>query len=76
VASIVQGIGSFREAAGAAMARGGGVDRCGSPPARLLALVVVVACTAVVGDAKVGHVEEGHRRSMLANGLGSAPPMG
>ncbi|NP_001300723.1 Alpha-galactosidase 1 precursor [Zea mays] len=51
----------------------------GSSAARLaLLLVVVVAAVAggAVAGGKVVHVEEAHRRSMLANGLGSAPPMG
>jgi alpha-galactosidase len=43
----------------------------GSSAARLALLLVVV-----VAGGKVVHVEEAHRRSMLANGLGSAPPMG
>jgi hypothetical protein len=50
--------------------------RQASPPARLLTLLMVVACATAVSDAKVVHVEEGHRSSMLANGLGSTPPMG
>ncbi|KAL6641243.1 hypothetical protein ACP70R_019424 [Stipagrostis hirtigluma subsp. patula] len=61
---------------------GVGGRRKGSPPARLalLLLLLVTAATAaalaVVVEAKVVHVEEAHRRSMLANGLGAAPPMG
>lgn len=62
------------------MARGDGAGHRSSPSARLaLEAVVVVACAlaaAAVVDGKVVHVEEHHRRSMLANGLGSAPPMG
>jgi len=52
-----------------AMAGGGG-----SSPARLALLLMAVAV--VGGGGKVVQVEEAHRRSMLANGLGSAPPMG
>ena len=49
-----------------------------SPPAtvRLALLVAVATMAGVVAEGKVVHVEEPHRRSMLANGLGSAPPMG
>lgn len=59
-----------QRAAGAMAGVGGG-----SSPARLALLLLVVAA-AVVAGGKVVHVEEAHRRSMLANGLGSAPPMG
>ncbi|TVU02386.1 hypothetical protein EJB05_52120 [Eragrostis curvula] len=59
---------------------GGGLGRRrrGPPPRARLALVMLAAACAVagVGEAKVVHVAEAHRRSMLANGLGSAPPMG
>lgn len=58
-------------------------NRGGSPWPRLPApalmpmlLLVVLASVAAVGEAKVVHVGEAHRRSMLANGLGSTPPMG
>jgi len=51
-----------------------------SPPATarlpLLLVAVAAAMAGVVAEGKVVHVEEPHRRSMLANGLGSAPPMG
>ncbi|KAF8672398.1 hypothetical protein HU200_049605 [Digitaria exilis] len=51
--------------------------RRGSSPARLaLLLLVTLAVAAVAEGMRVVHVEEAHRRSMLANGLGSAPPMG
>lgn len=53
----------------------GGGRRTGPSPARL-ALMVLLLAAAVAAEAKVVHVEEPHRRSMLANGLGSAPPMG
>lgn len=59
-----------QRAAGAMAGVGGG-----SSPARLALLLLVVAA-AVVAGGKVVHVEAAHRRSMLANGLGSAPPMG
>jgi hypothetical protein len=42
----------------------------------VLLVVVAVAMASVAAQGKVVHVEEPHRRSMLANGLGSAPPMG
>jgi alpha-galactosidase len=42
----------------------------------VLLVVVAVAMACVAAQGKVVHVEEPHRRSMLANGLGSAPPMG
>jgi len=49
-----------------------------SPPAtvRLALLVAVATMAGVVAEGKAVRVEEPHRRSMLANGLGSAPPMG
>ena len=53
-----------------------------SPPATArLALLVAAAAVAtamagVMAEGKAVRVEEPHRRSMLANGLGSAPPMG
>ena len=51
-----------------------------SPPATarlpLLLVAVAAAMAGVVAEGKVVHAEEPHRRSMLANGLGSAPPMG
>ena len=51
-----------------------------SPPATarlpLLLVAVAAAMAGVVAEGKVVHVEEPHRRSMLANGLDSAPPMG
>ncbi|OEL34989.1 Alpha-galactosidase [Dichanthelium oligosanthes] len=55
--------------------------RCsGSSPAGLATVVavavLVVVVVAAVAEGKVVRVEEAHRRSMLANGLGSAPPMG
>ncbi|CAD6205443.1 unnamed protein product [Miscanthus lutarioriparius] len=53
------------------MAGGGG----GSSPARL-ALLLLLAAAVVACGGKGVQVEEAHRRSMLANGLGSAPPMG
>ncbi|XP_040384052.1 alpha-galactosidase-like isoform X4 [Oryza brachyantha] len=47
---------------------------------RAAALLLAAACAAAAigggGCGRVVHVEEEHRRSMLANGLGSAPPMG
>ncbi|KAL6883499.1 hypothetical protein ACP4OV_010913 [Aristida adscensionis] len=57
----------------------GGRSSSGSPPARLALLLVaavMAVAVAVAVEGKVVHVEEQHRRSMLANGLGSAPPMG
>jgi alpha-galactosidase len=49
----------------------------GSPWTRLPALtLLLLACAVAVGEARVVHVGEAHRRSMLANGLGSTPPMG
>ena len=53
-----------------------------SPPATVrLALLVAATAVAttmagVMAEGKAVRVEEPHRRSMLANGLGSAPPMG
>ena len=47
----------------------------GSPWTRLPVLLLL-ACAATVGECRVVHVGEAHRRSMLANGLGSTPPMG
>ena len=53
-----------------------------SPPATArLALLVAAAAVAttmagVMAQGKAVRVEEPHRRSMLANGLDSAPPMG
>ncbi|RLN38859.1 alpha-galactosidase [Panicum miliaceum] len=55
---------------------GVGSSRRGSPQASLALLLVVAVAVAAVAEGKVVHVEEAHRRSMLANGLGSAPPMG
>ncbi|KAM3408718.1 hypothetical protein ACQJBY_001657 [Aegilops geniculata] len=51
----------------------------GRPWTRLPApLLVALACAAAaaVGECRVVHVGEAHRRSMLANGLGATPPMG
>ena len=52
--------------------------RRGSPPAtaRLALLVAVATMAGVAAEGKAVRVGEPHRRSMLANGLGSAPPMG
>jgi len=49
-----------------------------SPPAtvRLALLVAVATMAGVAAEGKAVRVGEPHRRSMLANGLGSAPPMG
>ncbi|KAM0878991.1 hypothetical protein ACQ4PT_034528 [Festuca glaucescens] len=49
----------------------------GSPWTRLPArILVLLACAVTTGEGRVVHVGEAHRRSMLANGLGSTPPMG
>ena len=49
-----------------------------SPPAtvRLALLVAVATMAGVAAEGKAVRVGEPHRRSMLANGLDSAPPMG
>jgi alpha-galactosidase len=49
----------------------------GPPWTRLPALILLLLACAVAGrECRVVHVAEAHRRSMLANGLGSTPPMG
>lgn len=48
----------------------------GRPWTRLPALLLACAAAAAVGECRVVHVGEEHRRSMLANGLGATPPMG
>ncbi|VAH04713.1 unnamed protein product [Triticum turgidum subsp. durum] len=48
----------------------------GRPWTRLPALLLACAAAAAVGECRVVHVGEAHRRSMLANGLGATPPMG